>query len=91
MLCAVVSDSVAPWTVAHQAPLSTGILQARVLVWVAMPSSRDRPDPGIEPRFPAVQVDSLLTEPVVEGNISLLLVKKYFTNSLTLDSRQRKI
>ena len=29
-----------PWTVACQAPLSMGILQARVLEWVAMPSSR---------------------------------------------------
>ena len=29
-----------PWTVAHQAPLPTGILQARILEWVAMPSSR---------------------------------------------------
>ena len=28
------------WTIAHQAPLSMGILQARVLEWVAMPSSR---------------------------------------------------
>ena len=29
-----------PWTVSHQAPLSTRILQARILEWVAMPSSR---------------------------------------------------
>ena len=29
-----------PWTVARQAPLSMGILQATVLEWVAMPSSR---------------------------------------------------
>ena len=29
-----------PWTLAHQAPLSVGILQARTLEWVAMPSSR---------------------------------------------------
>ena len=28
-----------PWTIAHQAPLSVGILQARILKWVAMPSS----------------------------------------------------
>ena len=28
------------WTIAHQAPLSMGILQARILDWVAMPSSR---------------------------------------------------
>ena len=29
-----------PWTVACQAPLSMGILQARILEWVAMPSSK---------------------------------------------------
>ena len=29
-----------PWTVAHQAPLSMGILQARILKSVAMPPSR---------------------------------------------------
>ena len=29
-----------PWTIAHQAPLSMGILQARILEWGAMPSSR---------------------------------------------------
>ena len=28
-----------PWTVPHQARLSMGILQARILKWVAMPSS----------------------------------------------------
>ena len=31
---------VTPWTVAHQAPLSLGILQRRILEWFAMPSSR---------------------------------------------------
>ena len=35
----------APWTVAHQAPLSMGILQARILEWVAMPSSRGSSQP----------------------------------------------
>ena len=35
----VVPDSATPWTVAHQAPLSMGILQARILEWVAMPSA----------------------------------------------------
>ena len=28
------------WTIASQAPLSMGIFQARILEWVAMPSSR---------------------------------------------------
>ena len=35
----VMSDSMILWTVAHQAPLSMEILQARILEWVAMPSS----------------------------------------------------
>ena len=34
-----------PWTVARQAPLSIGILQARILEWVAMPSSRRSSQP----------------------------------------------
>ena len=29
-----------PWSVAHQSPLSMGILPKRILEWVAMPSSR---------------------------------------------------
>ena len=43
VLCLVISHIqlfVTPWTTAHQAPLSMGVLQARVLEWVAMPSSR---------------------------------------------------
>ena len=61
--CSVVSDSESPWTVSCQAPPSTGILQARILEWVAMPSSGDLPNPGTEPRCPALQADSLLSEP----------------------------
>ena len=45
--CSVNSDSATPWTVDDQAPLSVGILQARIQV--AMSSSRDLPNPGIEP------------------------------------------
>ena len=41
----VVSDSVTLWTVAHQASLSIGILQARILECVAMPSSRGSSQP----------------------------------------------
>ena len=36
---------VTPWTVAHQAPLPIGILQARMLEWVAMPSSKKPSQP----------------------------------------------
>ena len=34
-----------PWTVAQQKPVSMGILQARTLEWVAMPSSRGSSQP----------------------------------------------
>ena len=40
-----------------------GILQARILEWVAFPLSRNLPDPGIKPRSSVLQADSLPTEP----------------------------
>ena len=40
-----------------------GILQARVLEWVAISFSRDLPDPGTEPGSAALQADSLPSEP----------------------------
>ena len=58
-LLSPIGHFVTPWTVAYQAPLSMGILQARTLEWVAIPSSRGSSHPGIEPRSPAVQPDSL--------------------------------
>ena len=65
-----------PWTVAHQAV--HGIFQARILEWVAFPSPGDLPNPGIEPRSPALQADSLPVEPQGKpkntglGSLSLL-------------------
>ena len=41
----VVSISANPSFVAHQAPLSMGILQARILEWICMPSSRGSSQP----------------------------------------------
>ena len=40
-----------------------GILQARRLEWVAIPFSGDLPDPGMEPRSPALQADALPSQP----------------------------
>ena len=37
----------APWTVAHQAPLSIGVSRQSPLEWGAMPSSRGSSDPEI--------------------------------------------
>ena len=39
-----------------------GILQARILAWVALSYSRDLPNPVMEPVSPALQVDSLPAE-----------------------------
>ena len=40
-----------------------GLLQARTLQWVAFPTPRDLPYPGIEPGPCALQADSLPSEP----------------------------
>ena len=45
-----------------------GVLQARVLEWAAIPFSRDLPNPGIKPRSPALQADSLPPEPPGKPN-----------------------
>ena len=58
----VVSDSVTCWTVAHQAPLSTGFPRQECWNGLPFPSPGDLPDPRIKPRSPALQVDSLPSE-----------------------------
>ena len=40
-----------------------GIFQARILEWVAISSPGDLPNPGIEPRSPSLQADTLPSEP----------------------------
>ena len=59
----VVSNSCDSVDVAHQAPLSMEF--PRREYWSGLPFSSpgDLPDPGIEPRSPALQADSLMTEP----------------------------
>ena len=51
-----------PWTIAHQAPLSIGFCRQEYWSGLWFPSPGGLPDPGIEPRSPAVQADSLPTE-----------------------------
>ena len=59
----LVSDSVTPWTTVQQARSVRGILQARILEWVAISLSPEEfPNPGIEPRSPALKAYSLLSE-----------------------------
>ena len=62
MCCTQSLSRVTPWTVACQAPLFMGILQARKLEWIANSSPGNLPNPGIEPRSPKLQADSLPAE-----------------------------
>ena len=51
-----------PCTVARQAPLSMGFSRQGYWSGLPFPSPGDLPNPGIEPRSPALQADSLPTE-----------------------------
>ena len=51
-----------PWTVACQVPLSLEFSRQEYWSEQPFPSPGDLPNSGIEPRFPALQVDSLLLE-----------------------------
>ena len=52
-----------PWTVALQAPLSMEFSRRECWSGLPVPSPGDIPNPGIKPRSPALQADSLLYEP----------------------------
>ena len=52
-----------PWTVAYQAPLSMGFSRQQYWRELPFPSPGDLPKPGIEPGSPALQTDTLLSEP----------------------------
>ena len=73
-----------PWTVVCHAPLSMGILQVRILEWVAMPSSRGPSQPRDQPiaggffTIWALQVDSFPSEPPVKPILKTDKWKKDF-------------
>ena len=56
------SDSCNPMGYSPPGSSVHGILQVRIMEWVAIPSYRDFGNPGIEPRSSALQADSLQTE-----------------------------
>ena len=53
-----------PWTVAHQAPLSMGFSRQGYWNGLPIPSPGDLSKPGIEHRSPALQADSLSSDPL---------------------------
>ena len=54
---------VIPWAVACKAPLSMGFSRQEHWSGLPFPSPGDLPEPEIEPRSPALQADSLPSEP----------------------------
>ena len=48
-----------------------GILQARILKLIAFPSPGGLPDPGMEAESPALQADSLPSEPLVKSQVKI--------------------
>ena len=57
------SDSLRPVDCSPPSSSIHGILQARILEWVAIPSAGDLPDPGIKPGSPTLQADPLTSAP----------------------------
>ena len=64
-------DSATPWTIACQAALSMEFSRPKYWSGLPFPSPGNLPDPGIEPESPALQVDSLLSEPPGKALMSL--------------------
>ena len=62
-VCSVTQSCPTPWTAAHQAPLSGGLPRQEAWSRLLFPAPEDLPDPGTEPRAPALQADSLSSEP----------------------------
>ena len=78
-----------PWAIAYQTPPSMAFSRQEYWSGLPFPSPRDLPDPGIEPRSPALQADSLPSLPpgkpknIGVGSLSLLQ-----GNFLTQESNQ---
>ena len=65
-----------PWTVAYQASQSMGFSRQEYWSGVPFPSPGDLPDPGIEPPSPALQADTLPSEPPGKSSHERYLVFK---------------
>ena len=62
--CSIMYNSATPWTAARQAPPSMGF--SRQEYWSGLPfSPGDLSHPGIKPRSPALQADSLPSDPPI--------------------------
>ena len=83
------------WTVAHQFPLSMGFFRQEYWSRLPFPSPEGLPDPGIELGSPALQADSLPSEPPGKPRYGLICAKvnllNYLFSSLVTWGRNRNL
>ena len=65
-----------PWTAARQAPLSTECSRQEYWSELPFPPPGDLTNPGIEPGSPALQADSLPSEPAGKGGTTGIYNKR---------------
>ena len=58
------------WTVVHEASPSMGFSRQEYWSGLPFPSPGNLPNPGIEPRSPALQADAITSEPLGKPVIS---------------------
>ena len=71
---------VTPWTIACQAPLSMEFYRKEYWSGLPIPSPKDFPNPGIEPRSPALQAYSLPSEPPGKPLFDVRKIKSWSIN-----------
>ena len=76
LICSVLPNSMTPWTIAHQAPLSMGFSRQEYSSGQPSPSPGDLPIWGIELMSAALQADSSPSEPPGKPLIPPKLYKK---------------
>ena len=81
-MCSVVSDSVVtPWTVACQIPFVYGISRQENWNELPFPSPGGLPDPRIKPKSPALQADTLPSEPPGKPFLGEIIKIQHFNYS----------
>ena len=73
-----------PWTIANQVLLSIELSRKEYWSGLSFPSPGDLPNPGIEPRSPTLQADSLPSEP--PGKLIFLIRYQLISNSVQFTS-----
>ena len=82
--CSGMSDSATPWTLAHQVLLSMKFSRQQYWSGLPFPSLGNLPDSGIKLQSPALQADSLPSEPPGSGSTYMqVFCSKYVLPSTT--------